>query len=350
MLLRYALAWSLLLVCSTGRAGTDFASAHVMVVDDASGEVLLSKDAASAAPIASLTKLITAMVVLDAQQDPYESLRIEAADTDRFRHSRGGIPVGSVVSRGNLLELALLASDNRATSALVRHYPGGLAAFAAATRRKIHSLGLTSTLIEEPTGLSPNNVSSAQDMVKVLRAAARYPVISHITSQRSHTVLVGGRRWTVRNTNRLVGAPGWHVLLSKTGFTNDAGRCLAMRAEAGGRTVTVVLLGAARPPQRARDAITIRRRFVDATPAPVARSAGARVRLAAQRPRVVTPGPPPWPAAGSTPEATTPIVESGGQAVPMAAPSQYAEEAKGRKRRSREQIRGRVRRTGWPRA
>jgi D-alanyl-D-alanine endopeptidase (penicillin-binding protein 7) len=317
MLLRYALACSLLLVCSTGQAGIDFASAHVMVVDDASGQALLSKDAASAAPIASLTKLITAMVVLDAQQDPYESLRIEAADTDRFRHSRGGIPVGSVVPRGTLFELALLASDNRATSALARHYPGGLAAFAAAMQRKIHSLGLDSTLIEEPTGLSPNNVSSAQDMVKVLRAAARYPAISQITSQRSHTVLVNGRRWTVHNTNRLVGAPGWHVLMSKTGFTNDAGRCLAMRAESGGRTVNVVLLGAARPSQRARDAITIHRRLVGATPAPAVRSPGARLRLAAERTRVVMPESPPWPAAGSTLEAAAPIVQSGGQAVPV---------------------------------
>jgi D-alanyl-D-alanine endopeptidase (penicillin-binding protein 7) len=113
-------------------------------------------------------------------------------------------------------------------------------------QRKTQALGLYSTLIEEPTGLSPNNVSSAQDMVKVLRAAARYPAIAGITSQRSDTVLVDGRRWAMRNTNRLVGAPGWHVLLSKTGFTDDAGRCLGMRAEAGGRTVTIVLLGAAR--------------------------------------------------------------------------------------------------------
>ena len=165
---------------------------------------------------------------------------VEAADTDRFRHSHGGVPVGAVASRGTLLELALLASDNRAASALARHYPGGLDAFAEAVQRKTHALGLYSTLIEEPTGLSPNNVSSAQDMVKALRAAARYPAIAQITSQRSHTVLVNGRRWTVRNTNRLVGAPGWQVLLSKTGFTNDAGRCLGMRAEAGGRTVTVV--------------------------------------------------------------------------------------------------------------
>ena len=159
-----------------------------------------------------------------------------------------------MLSRATLVCGLLLASDNRAASALARHYPGG-----AAMQRKTHALGLYGTLIEEPTGLSPNNVSSAQDMVKVLRAAARYPTVAQITSRRSHIVLVSGRPWTVRNTNRLVGAPGWRVHLSKTGFTNDAGRCLAMRAETGGRTVMVVLLGAARPSLRARDAMTIRR-------------------------------------------------------------------------------------------
>jgi D-alanyl-D-alanine carboxypeptidase/D-alanyl-D-alanine endopeptidase (penicillin-binding protein 7) len=282
-----ALAITLLLTCSASQAGITFSSAHVVVVDEASGEVLLSKDGDSAAPIASLTKLMTAMVVLDAQQDPNELLRIEAADTDRFRHSRGGVAVGTVASRGSLLELALLASDNRAASALARHYPGGLEAFDSAMQRKIHALGLYSTSIEEPTGLSPNNVSSAQDMVKVLRAAARYPLISQITSQRSRTVLVDGRRRVVPNTNRLVGAPGWNVLLSKTGFTNDAGRSLAMRAEAAGRKVTIVLLGAPSPSLRTRDAIAIRRWLLGGLAPAAVRATGARLPVAARHTVVV---------------------------------------------------------------
>ena len=276
---------SLLVACSGSWGAIAFKSAHVLVVDEASGEVLLSKDGDSAAPIASLTKLMTAMVVLDAQQDPNEELRIEAIDTDRFRHSRGGVPVGAVASRGSLLELALLASDNRAASALARSYPGGLQAFDAAMHRKIHVLGLDSTLIEEPTGLSPNDVSSAQDMVKVLRAAARYPTIAQITSRRGDTVLVSSRHRAVRNTNGLVGAPGWRVLLSKTGFTNDAGRCLGMQAEVGGRRVTVVLLGAATPSQRAHDAMTIRRWLVAEPPAALVRAATASSRVVAQRAR-----------------------------------------------------------------
>jgi D-alanyl-D-alanine endopeptidase (penicillin-binding protein 7) len=158
-----------------------------------------------------------------------------------------------------LLELALLASDNRAASALARNYPGGIDAFNAAVARKIHALGLESTLIEEPTGLSPNNLSSAEDMVKLLRAAAAYPEIAQVTSRRDHAVLINGHRRTVRNTNRLVGSPGWHILLSKTGYTNEAGRCLSMRVQAAGRTVIVVLMGAVRPSHRAVDATNILR-------------------------------------------------------------------------------------------
>src|SRR5258706_9498615 len=164
MLLRTILVVSLLLASTASRADVVFSSAHVMVVDESSGEVLLKKNIDAAAPIASLTKLLTAMVVLDADQDPNESLRIDAADVDSIKHSRGGIPIGAFVSRGYLLELALVASDNRAASALARSYPGGMRGFEEAMQQKVRSLRLTSTSIVEPTGLSPNNVSSAEDM------------------------------------------------------------------------------------------------------------------------------------------------------------------------------------------
>jgi len=259
MRLRAALVVSLLLISSSAWADVSFNSAHVMVVDETSGEILLKKNVGVAAPIASLTKLMTAMVVLDAQQDPNEELRIDVADVDALKHSRGGVQVGAIASRGSLLELALLSSDNRAASALARSYPGGLQAFNAAMQRKIQAFGLDSTSIAEPTGLSPNNTSSAQDMVTVLRAAARYPAIAQITSQPSLAVQVSGRQKVVHNTNRLVGGSEWEVFLSKTGFTNEAGRCLAMQARADGRLVTIVLMGAAKPSGRLRDSMTIRR-------------------------------------------------------------------------------------------
>jgi D-alanyl-D-alanine carboxypeptidase/D-alanyl-D-alanine endopeptidase (penicillin-binding protein 7) len=258
-----------LFACTPGWAELSFASAHAIVVDEQSGEVLLQKDEASAAPIASLTKLMTAMVVLDAQQDPREGLRISTDDLDRLKGTHGGVPVGAVVSRGDLLTLALMASDNHAASALARHYPGGMLAFDAAVRRKIDTLGLASTVIEEPTGLSPNNRSSAQDIAKLLHAAAAYPQIASITSQRKVSVPVNGRRWTVKNTNALVGAPGWNILASKTGFTNEAGRCVSMRVQAAGRTVMVVLMGALRSSERALDALNVRRWLAGEAPLPV---------------------------------------------------------------------------------
>jgi len=258
MLRTLTLAFCLAAACAPSQAGVALGSAHAIVVDEATGEVLLQKDVGTAAPIASLTKLMTAMVVLDAQQDPDERLRISKGDVARGTRVRG-VPVGALVSRATLLELALIASDNRAASALARHYPGGFDAFKAAVRSKIQVLGLQDTQIEEPTGLSPNNRSSAQDMVKLLRAAAQYPAIAESTSKRQHAVVVNGRPWIVRNTNRLVGAPGWNILLSKTGFTSAAGRCVSMRLRAAGRTVVVVLMGALGKRQRTHDALSIQR-------------------------------------------------------------------------------------------
>jgi serine-type D-Ala-D-Ala endopeptidase (penicillin-binding protein 7) len=230
-------------------------SAHAIVVDDATGEVLFEKDAATAAPIASLTKLMTAMLVLDARQDLQEVLDVTADDLDRLKNTHSGVPPGTRASRQSLLELALIASDNRAASALGRHYPGGLDAFRAAAAAKAAELGLASTVIEEPTGLSPNNRSSAADV----RAAGHYAEIADASSRSHQAVQLENRVRAVKNTNRLVGAPGWNILLSKTGFTNEAGRCISMRLEAAGRTVAVVLMGAVGSGERALDATNIRR-------------------------------------------------------------------------------------------
>jgi len=258
---------SLLLAgCSASWGAVAFESAHVVVVDEVTGQVLLEKDAAAAAPIASLTKLMTAMVVLDAQQDASEILRIEDADMDSLKHTRGGLPVGATASRGTLLELALIASDNHAAAALARNFSDGIDGFSMALRRKIDKLGLANTTLVEPTGLSPNNHSSALDMVKVLQATLRYPLIAAITSKRGHAVVVNGQPWEVRNTNGFVGQPGWEILASKTGFTNEAGRCLTMRLRAAGRTVIVVLMGAMAASERALDALNIQRWLAGKTP------------------------------------------------------------------------------------
>ncbi|HVK54129.1 MAG TPA: serine hydrolase [Burkholderiales bacterium] len=249
----------LLFLCSApSHADVSFKSMHALVVDDESGEVLLEKNAEAVAPIASLTKLMTAMVILDAGQDKDALIRIEKADVYTIRHTGFGAPIGAHATRDSLLELMLMTSDNHAAMALARAYPGGFLEFKLAMNRKIRELGLNSTAIEEPTGLSPNNRASAVDVTRILRAASTYPEIVKFTTQSNNRVEVRGRTREYRNTNSLVGAPGWNILLSKTGFTNPAGRCVAMRMMTAGKTVTVVLLGAWSKAQRTRDALTVR--------------------------------------------------------------------------------------------
>ncbi len=225
---------------------------HMLVIDD-SGRVLMAKDADTVVPIASLTKLMTAMVVLDAKQDMNEEIRIDDADVDRLKHSRSRVRVGATMSREAALELALISSENRAASALARHFPGGLPAYEAAVAAKIRALGLSHTALADPTGLSPHNTSTAAEVARIAAAAARYPVIARISSDKSSEVEVNGR------PRELVGAKGWDIRLSKTGYTEEAGRCLAMRMKSGGQTITVVLLDADGSAQRLRDAAAIRK-------------------------------------------------------------------------------------------
>lgn len=232
---------------------------HAMVIEEGSGRVLMAKNADETVPIASLTKLVTAMVVLDARQDPQEQLRIEDADVDRLKHSASYLKVGARLPREVALKLALMSSENRAASALARAYPGGLEGFRQAVRRKLQSLGLQHTVIQEPTGLSPENVSTASEMARIAAAASRYQEINAITSSARAKLPVNGQAREFHNTNRLVGRKGWDILLSKTGYTEEAGRCLTMRMKEAGKAVTVVLLDADGSAQRLKDAAAIRR-------------------------------------------------------------------------------------------
>ena len=234
-------------------------SEHAIVVSDDTGQVLLSKGADAIVPIASLTKLMTAMVVLDSKPDMNESISIQAADVDVLKHSKSRVPVGTTLKRKEIFELALMSSDNRAAASLARTYPGSTAAFLQAVQAKIKALGLHNTTIKEPTGLSPENTSTAADLAKMAQAAAQYPQIANITSDKSEVIRMNGRAFTVHNTNHLVGAAGWNVLLSKTGFTNEAGHCLIMRIKQAGAHATLVLLNAGASTIRMRDAAQIRK-------------------------------------------------------------------------------------------
>ena len=269
---------SVILTLSTAAAvAVPFGSQSVLVIEDGTGKVLLEKNSNAVAPIASLTKLMTAMVVLDAKQDMTEMIAIDQRDVDILKHSTSRVPVGARISRGDVLQLALMSSDNRAAASLGRTYPGGVVAFKSAVRAKVAALGMTQTVIEEPTGLSPNNRSTATDLVKMATAASAYPEIARITTESSEMININGRGVQYRNTNRLVGAKGWEIGLSKTGYTEEAGRCLIMKIKAAGRNATLVLLNAKASSARIVDAMSIRRFMTgDVAPTLVAHKRPAR--------------------------------------------------------------------------
>jgi D-alanyl-D-alanine carboxypeptidase/D-alanyl-D-alanine endopeptidase (penicillin-binding protein 7) len=250
---------ALLMSLSAAAMAMPLGSQSVLVVEDDTGKILVEKNANAVVPIASLTKLMTAMVVLDAKQDMNEEIEIDKVDVDMLKHSTSRVPVGANIARADVLQLALMSSDNRAAASLARTYPGGPAAFKAAVNAKIQMLGMSQTVIEEPTGLSPNNRSTAADLVKMATAAAKYDDIRRITTDTKDIITIKGRKVEYHNTNRLVGAKGWDIGMSKTGYTEEAGRCLIMRIKSAGKNATVVLLNAKANSARLMDAFNIRR-------------------------------------------------------------------------------------------
>ena len=265
------IATLLMSISATAAFAVPFGSQSVLVVEDETGKVLLEKNSTAVVPIASLTKLMTAMVVLDAKPDMDEPIAIDKVDVDMLKHSTSRVPVGARISRGDVLQLALMSSDNRAAASLARTFPGGPEAFKDAVKAKIAALGMTQTVIEEPTGLSPNNKSTAADLVKMAVAASAYPEITRITTDAKDIVKINGRSVEYHNTNRLVGAKGWDIGLSKTGYTQEAGRCLIMRIKSAGKNATLVLLNAKASSARVLDALNIRR-FIAGDEAPIVKT------------------------------------------------------------------------------
>lgn len=260
-----AVSGATLAEAAAGMLDLPVSAKHMLVFDDASGKVLMTKDADAVVPIASITKLMTAMVVLDAGQNRDEQVRIVRADGDASLQRHSLLADGVAVSRGALLQLALLPSENRAAAALARTYPGGSAAFNDALQAKIRSLGLLRTTLLDPVGSSPANTSTASEVAKIVAAAARYPDIARITSHPQASVAVNGKTRTLHNTNPLVGGKGWDIVLSKTGSSGEAGSCLSMRMRSGGKHVTVVLLDADGAQRRSLDAGHIRDTLADRT-------------------------------------------------------------------------------------
>jgi len=234
-------------------------SAAFMIADQATGNVLLEKNSDAVLPIASITKLMTAMVVLDARLSLGEPLLIANEDVDTLRNSSSHVPVGTELSREDMLRLALMSSENRAAAALARNYPGGLPAFVMAMNRKATSLGLRETRFSDSTGLNSANVSSARDLVKMVSAASRYPLIREFSTTANYVVSLNGRQRQFNNTNALVSSPDWQIGVSKTGFINESGKCLVMQAWLLNKPMIIVLLDSFGRFTRVADAQRVKR-------------------------------------------------------------------------------------------
>ncbi|WP_339330760.1 D-alanyl-D-alanine endopeptidase [Aeromonas hydrophila] len=233
-------------------------SAAFVVANPRTGEVLSERNANRVMPIASITKLMTALVVLDANQRLSEMLTVTMADVDRLKGTGSRLAVGSRLSRADMLHIALMSSENRAASALARNYPGGQRAFIEAMNAKARMLGMWSTQFSDSTGLTPRNVSSAHDLAKLVAAASTYPLIRQYSSTEERMVRNGKRQLHYLNSNRLVREGSWPISLSKTGYIREAGRCLVMATQINREPVIMVLLNADTPNARVADAKRIK--------------------------------------------------------------------------------------------
>jgi len=247
-------------------------SSVALVVDQDTDQVLFSKNPQAVLPIASITKLMTAVVVTEANLPADEVLTITQDDVDTEKGSRSRLTVGTRLTRGEMLHLALMSSENRAAHALGRHYPGGLDAFVEAMNRKAAELGMADTRYVEPTGLSSRNQSSAHDLTLLVKAAYEYPIIRELSTSPEAQVAVGRRQLQFHTTNGLVKNPNWDIGLQKTGYISEAGRCLVMSAQLAGRKLIMVLLDSAGKYSRIGDAERIRKWLTAGAGAPLLQS------------------------------------------------------------------------------
>ncbi len=257
----------------------DLKSSVALVIDQDTSEVLFSKNDKAILPIASLTKLMTGLVISEAQLPMDESITISQADVDTEKGSTSRLRVGTVLSRGELLHVALMSSENRAAHALGRSYPGGLAVFVGLMNAKARSIGMDDTHYEEPTGLSSKNQSSARDLAKLVNFAYGNPTLRELSTSPGYQLAVGKRTLQYNNTNRLVKNPSWDIGLQKTGYIAEAGQCLVMQAKVAGRKIIMVFLDSTGKFSRIADAERVRRWVeskpaVASTPAPLAGAPG----------------------------------------------------------------------------
>jgi len=233
-------------------------SSVALVMDQKTGEILFSKNDSAVLPIASLTKLMTGLVIADAQLPMDDIITITQDDVDTYKGSRSRLSVGSRLTRGELLHLALMSSENRAAHALGRTYPGGMAQFVRQMNLKARDLGMLDTRFVEPTGLLSQNKSSARDLATLAAVSYERPILRDLSTSPSHQLELGSRTLEYRNSNRLISNPSWDIGLQKTGYISEAGRCLVMQARVAGRELIMVFLDASGSLARAQDAERIR--------------------------------------------------------------------------------------------
>lgn len=235
----------------------DLSSSVALVVDQDTSEVLFSKNDTAVLPIASLTKLMTGLVIADANLPLDESITITDDDAAVYRHSR--LAVGTTLSRGEMMHLSLMSSENRAANALGRTFPGGRDEFVRRMNAKARELGMRDTRFVEPTGLSSDNQSSARDLATLVSVAYERPILRDLSTSPSYQLDLGRRTLQYNNSNRLVRNPDWEIGLQKTGYISEAGRCLVMQAKVAGRKVIMVFLDSAGKLARVQDAERVRR-------------------------------------------------------------------------------------------
>ena len=245
-------------------------SSVALVIDQDTKEVLFQKNESAVLPIASITKLMTGVLVSEARLPMEEMITISQADVDTEKGSRSRLSVGTVLSRGELLHLALMSSENRAAHALGRTYPGGLGVFVSLMNAKAGNLGMRSTRYVEPTGLSSKNQSSATDLATLVSYAHGNPTLRELSTSPGYDVEVGKRTLRYNNTNRLVKSPAWDIGLQKTGYISEAGQCLVMQAKVSGRKLIMVFLDSAGKLSRIADAERVRH-WVESSPASLSR-------------------------------------------------------------------------------
>jgi D-alanyl-D-alanine endopeptidase (penicillin-binding protein 7) len=237
----------------------DLKSSVALVIDQDKNEVLLSKNDSAVLPIASITKLMTGLIISESKLPMEDQITITQDDVDTEKGSSSRLRVGTTLSRGELMHLALMSSENRAAHALGRTYPGGLNAFVEAMNQRAKLLGMNDTRYVEPTGLSSRNQSSAQDLARLVAVASQDRMVSELTTSPSAAVSVGHRTLEFHTTNRLVKNPAWDIMVQKTGYISEAGQCLVMQAKVAGRKLIMVFLDSAGKLSRIGDAERVRR-------------------------------------------------------------------------------------------